>query len=127
MAGNAFGFSQYPQRPTVDPRTVGQALVSQGMQAQQAMPAPMSPMPAMGMEPMGAPSADGLLAGPDGGDQHEDSAIQAMRHEAQRRVGFALEQGQQRQPAPAFAQEQLQRLGLSPAEIRLLRMAGGTK
>jgi hypothetical protein len=136
MAGNAFGFSPYPQRPTVDPRTVGQALVSR---AQASMPmqggpgGPMSPMPMQDMAtgrpmapmPMGGGGEDDLLMGRDGGDQFEDSAIQAMRHERNRRVGMELEQGQQRVPANHDAQ--LRRLGMSDAEIRLLRQAGGIK
>jgi hypothetical protein len=192
MAGNAFGFSQYPQRPTVDPKTVGKALVQKKLQGQGGAPLPPSPAPVRAdatrvsppwnigtgtgpmngiysapsmQEELGFPGPGGLqrrmipagvspahtpmpleammprenpfdetedafvdpFAGRDGGDQHEDSAIQAARHEARRRVGMALEQGQQRTPAPAGNEEQLRRLGISPAELRLMRAAGVTK
>jgi hypothetical protein len=133
MAGNAFGFSPYPQRPTVDPRTVGQALVQK--KAQEAAPDPSAqPMSMFASMPMGEPSmgtiepgmgTDPLMHGRDGGDQFEYSATQAMRHERNRRVGMELEQGQQRVPANHDAQ--LRRLGMSDAEIRLLRQAGGIK
>jgi hypothetical protein len=200
MAGNAFGFSPYPQRPTVDPRTVGRALVQK--KAQEAAPIPFGQgvddnpelrrdravlegaekqhgtdarlleqaqtaygwamsrnrgairrgaemdsaaaretasrqamfdargnefLTANAVERQFLPGfgADATSVGRDGGDQFEDSAIQAMRHERNRRVGMELEQGQQRVPANHDAQ--LRRLGMSDAEIRLLRQAGGIK
>lgn len=148
MPGNGFGFMPYPQRKSVDPREVGMMLAQQGMMGggggpgvpgvrpdATAVRAPRQAMALEGMMPRENPfdeteqASIDPFAGPDGGDQFEDSAIQTMRADAKRRtLGRLLDnRGQQQLPAPPFNDEQLTRVGLSEAEKRLMRLSGGIK
>lgn len=139
MPGSGFGFPNYPQRPSVDPNQVGQLLVER---AQEGQPAPGNVHPsalksqADGQGPAGDPLS--TLTGvpprllgayqdsvPSGGSAVLGSAVSAAARDADRRGPKAPTQ-QQQAPAP-FTDEQLLRMGISPAELRLLKISGGVK
>jgi len=125
MNGNAFGFPQYPQQPSISPQAVGQALVQRGMMAQQqqqaAMPAaPPAPAPMASA----APTDDNGLT-PSG---LSNTALQmAVKEALLRAKSGGASRGQQGQPSVPFATMQLERMGISPLEIKLLQMGGGLR
>lgn len=138
MPGSGFGFPNYPQRPTVSPNDVG-SLLAQRAQAGQPAPGNVNPSAIKGAGPGGAmmdPTATLTGVPPrlltayqdatrSGGDEALGSSLSIAMREAERRgpPGPA----QQRTAAAPFSHEQMLRMGLSPAEIRILQLSGGTK
>lgn len=111
MNGTGFGFPKYPQRPSVPPRAVGQMLMQKSMMQQDAAmmdPAAMAPVqPMMSAEPV---------------DPSLKEALEAARMRAS-----GMNPGQQRSAPLPFATEQVRRLGVSDAEIELLKLSGAMK
>jgi hypothetical protein len=126
MNGNAFGFPQYPQRPSVSPQAVGQALVSQNMMQQQPVA-----MPGAGVvSQMAAPSPDQSTPQDNGLTPSglSNTALQmAVKEALLRAKSGGPSRGQQGEPSVPFATMQLERMGISPLEIKLLQMGGGLR
>lgn len=120
MNGSAFGFPAYPQQPSPAPQLVGTAL-----QQMQAPAAPLAPQPVPAMapdEPAAAPSSRF------GQDPDPDPSLALAMREAQDRIhAGGTSRGQQGDEGAAYNAVQLARLGLSPTEIRLLQMSGGSR
>lgn len=121
-----------PATPMAGSMTPMAALPGEPRQTEGTQAQPPVLKASFGVDPSGQPAAppqlvSELFAGGDGGDVYEDSAVQAARLEAKTRIGSALATPQQRQPAAPFALAQLQRMGLSDAEIRLMQLGGSVK
>lgn len=128
MNGNGFGFNRYPQRPSVNPQQVGDALAALGaMKRQQAMPP--SPAPTPGGPAFGAvPSSSFSAAPPAAGTPEGSPALKMAVAEALARVhSGGADRGQQGLPGNPFNIVQLARMGLSQPEIQLLQMSGGVR
>lgn len=123
MPGTGFGFPSYPQRPSVDPQTVGSMLMQRGQQ--QAAPAPSAMMvdPVAVGRQLSDVTADDT---PVGGDSSTPSALHIAAREATAR-GPAATAGTQRQPAAPGTIEQLRRMGVSDEEIELLSLGGSIR
>jgi len=138
MNGTAFGFTRPPQRPSLAPQQVGQMLMQRKMMQEPQQPAPVpgpsvpeysDPMPMS--QPMSAPIVGALLtqtpsAMKIGGDDFKPSALHIAESEAEVRAPGAT-QGTQRGPASPGSIAQLLRMGVSQAEIELLRLSGSVK
>lgn len=124
MNGNAFGFPAYPQQPSVAPQAVGAALQQMQTAPQQqpdAAPPTAAPMP--GGPPFGAVPSSAANQDPD-----PNPAIQlAVREAMDRLKNGTHSMGQQGEPGSPFNAVQLARMGLSPVEIKLLQMSGGSR
>ena len=128
MNGNGFGFPQYPQRQSVEPHVVGDALAALGqqkrMQAMAASPAPTPGGPAFGA----MPSSSFMQAPPAAGSPQGSPSIKLAVAEALRRAqSGGASRGQQGLPGNPYNIVQLARMGLSPAEISLLQLSGGVR
>lgn len=142
-----FGFSAFPQKPSPDPRQVGQALAQQRMQPQRptAMPADAAPPPGhdglvaslralreQGAHHTGGAGQSGTGSAPPGqpdypvGDDEAHSAMNAAVGAALTRMGNGL-----MAPPDATAARSARRLadvtrlGISPFEAELLSRSGG--
>jgi hypothetical protein len=92
--------------------------------------APQAAMPMGGATPQApmAPPAWGAVqdALPIGGNESTPASLYMAQVEAQRRAGGAM-RGTQAEPPSPFSVMQLARLGVSEAEMELMRLAGGLK
>lgn len=137
MPGTAVGFSSYPQRPSVSPQAVGSMLM-QRSQMQQSGGGP----PGMGggqmQSPMGmqspAPNGDvgrmlsdsGMDDTPIGGMANVPSAVFLAAQGATARAPAVMQGSQPTAPSP-LTEIQLRKMGVSDAELQLLRLGGGIK
>lgn len=127
MPGTGFGFPSYPQRPSVDPQTVGSLL--QQRQQQPAAPAAQAQPMMAGVDAMAVGrqlSDSGADDTPIGGAGHLPSALSIAAREATAR-GPAATAGTQRNPAAPGTHEQLRRMGVSEEEIHLLTLGGSIR
>ena len=123
MPGTGFGFPSYPQRPSVDPQTVGSLLMQKGQ----------APAPAPSAQPMVDPAAVGRQLSdsgaddtPIGGASDVPSALSIAAREATAR-GPAATAGSQRNPAAPGTYQQLMNMGVSEDELHLLTLGGSIR
>lgn len=128
MNGNGFGFNRYPQRPSVQPQQVGNALAALGA-LKRAQAAPPTAAPTPGGPQFGAvPSSSFMQAPPAAGTPEGSPALKMAVAEAlSRRNSGGDSRGQQGLPGNPFNIVQLARMGLSQPEIQLLQMSGGVR
>lgn len=130
MPGTAFGFPSYAtQRPSVSPQQVGQMLVQrqqpQGPPMDMGMPQPMTQQ-ALNGDVGRLLSDSGMDDTPIGGSPHLPSAVNIAAQNATAR-GPAVMQGSQPNAPSPLSIMQLRQMGVSEAEIQLLRVGGGIK
>lgn len=129
MNGNLVGFNKYPQRPSVRPMDVGNALAALGAMKRLQQAAPPTSAPTPGGPPFGAVPSSAVQENlPQAGTPEGSPAIKMAVAEAlARKNSGGASRGQQGLPGNPYNVVQLARMGLSPTEIELLQMSGGSR